>query len=99
MCAGRGHNCKLQENLRKCCRLTAFAGVLHSFLALERNKIIFLLRWMIVVQDCLQNDGCGVRGAKAIAGAAMLGGCRAIARLRCVVWVAVRMLRLRSEFR
>ena len=57
MCAGRGHNCKLQENLRKCCRLTAFAGVLHSFLALERNKIIFLLRWMMVVQDCLQNGG------------------------------------------
>lgn len=42
---------------------------------------------------------CGVRGAKAIAGGAVLGGCRAIARLRCVVWVAVRMLRLRSEFR
>lgn len=73
MCAGRGHNCKVQENLRKCCRLAAFAGALHSFLALERNKIIFLLRWMMVVQDCLQNDGCGVRGAKAIAGGAALG--------------------------
>lgn len=82
--------------------MAAFAGVLHSFFALELNKIIFLLRWMNVVQDCLQNDGRGVRGLRmmiAIAGAAGLGGCGAIARLRCVVGVAVRMLRLRSEFR
>lgn len=74
-------------------------GVLHLFFALERHKIIFLLRWTKAVQDCLQMVGCGVRVAKAIAGGAVLGGCGAIARLRCVVGVAVRMLRLRSEFR
>ena len=97
MCAGRGHNCKLQENLHGCCRLTAFAGVLHSFLAFERHKIIFLLRWMIVVQECLQNDGCGVRGAKAIAGGAALGGCGAIMALRCGAGAAGWLLRLRSD--
>lgn len=64
MCAGRGHNCKLQENLRECCRLAAFAGVLHSFFALELNKIIFLLRWRLFVQDYLQGGACGVCGAE-----------------------------------
>lgn len=71
-------------------------------MALERNKIIFLLRWKILMQERLQNEQRGVRGlrmAAAIAGAAGLGCCGAIARPRCVVWVAVRMLRLRSEFR
>lgn len=92
----------MQENLRKCCRLAAFAGILHSFLALELNKIIFLLRWMKIVQDCLQIVLSAVRGLRmtvAIAGAAGLAWCRAIARLRCGAGVAVRMLRLRSEFR
>lgn len=82
--------------------MAAFAGVLHSFFALELNKIIFLLRWMKVVQDCLQIALAAVRGLRmaiAIAGAAGLGCCGAIARLRCGVGVAVRMLRLRSEFR
>lgn len=54
------------------------------------------------MQEHLQNERHGVRGlrmAVAIAGAAGLGCCGAIARLRCGVGVAVRMLRLRSEFR
>lgn len=54
------------------------------------------------MQERLQNDGrgvCGLRMAVAIAGAAGLGCCGAIARLRCGVGVAVRILRLRSEFR
>ena len=77
-------------------------GVLHLFFALERHKIIFLLRWKILMQERLQNDGHGVRGLRmtiAIAGAAGLGCCGAIVRLRCGVGVAVRILRLRSEFR
>ena len=89
----------MQEFLHKCGDAAAFMGVLHLFFAFERHKIIFLLRWTKVVQDCLQNDGCGVRVAKAIAGGAALVGCRAIARLRCVVGAAVRVLRLRSESR
>ncbi len=77
-------------------------GVLHLFFALERNKIIFLLRWKILMQERLQNERHGVRGLRmmvAIAGGAGLGCCGAIARLRCGVGVAVRILRLRSEFR
>ena len=77
-------------------------GVLHLFFALERHKIIFLLRWMKVVQERLQNERHGVRGLRmtiAIAGGAGLVWRRAIAMLRCGVWVAARMLRLRSEFR
>ena len=64
MCAGRGHNCKLQEFLHKCGDAAAFMGVLHLFFAFERNKIIFLLRWKIFMQERLQNDGRGVRGLR-----------------------------------
>ncbi len=54
------------------------------------------------MQDCLQNVLSAVRGLRiaiAIDGAAGLGGCRAIAKLRCGGGVVVRILRLRSEFR
>ena len=77
-------------------------GVLQLFFAFERHKIIFLLRWTKAVQDCLQIAPPAVRGPRmaiAAAGATGLGCCRAIVRLRCGAVVAVRVLRLRSEFR
>lgn len=52
------------------------------------------------MQERLQNDGHGVRDARmaiAIDGAAGLGCCGAIARLRCVVGAAGWLLRLRSD--
>lgn len=77
-------------------------GVLHLFFALERHKIIFLLRWKILMQERLQNERHGVRGLRmvvAIAGAAGLVWCGAIVGLRCGAGVAGWLLRLRSEFR
>ena len=48
--------------------------VLQLFFAFERHKIIFLLRWMKVVQDYLQIVLWGVRGPRmAIAIAEALG--------------------------
>ena len=77
-------------------------GVLHLFFALERHKIIFLLRWMKIVQDFLQIVLSAVRWLRmaiAIAGAAGLVWCGAIVGLRCEAGVAGWLLRLRSEFR